>query len=55
MNEANAKEGFFGRLMAWNDTTYIVFAIIFSLVVGASQPIFGGFIFSSVLTQLTVE
>lgn len=55
MNEENAKKGFFGRLMAWNDTTFIVLAVIFSLFVGASQPVFGGFIFSKVMTQLTVE
>lgn len=55
MNEANAKEGFFMRLMEWNDTMYITLAVVFSLIVGASQPVFGGFVFSKVMTQLTVE
>lgn len=55
MNEAAAKEGFFKRLMEWNDTSYIFIAIIASLIVGSSQPVFGGFLLAKVLTQLSVD
>jgi len=53
-NEANQKEGFFGRLMAWNNPVYLIIALFASLLVGSSQPVFGGLLLSKVLTQLTV-
>jgi len=54
MNEKNAKEGFFGRLMEWNNKTYIAIACVASLITGASQPTFGGILMSRILAQLTV-
>lgn len=55
MNEKAQKEGFFGRLMEWNSGSFIAIALVASLFVGASQPIFGGFLMSPVLTQLSVD
>ena len=43
-NEEAAKEGFFGRLMAWNSKSWITTAVLASLPVGAAQPVFGGFL-----------
>jgi len=54
MNEANAKEGYFKRLLAWQNPVFIGIAIFASLLVGASQPCFGGLLMSKVLAKLTV-
>lgn len=40
--------------MEWNSKCYITIAIIASLFVGSSQPVFAGLILARVLTQLTV-
>jgi ABC-type multidrug transport system fused ATPase/permease subunit len=41
--------------MNWNSKPFIAVACVASLFVGASQPIFGGFLMSPVLTQLSVD
>jgi len=54
MNEKNAKEGFFGRISAWNNQTFIGIALFAALITGSSMPVCGGLILSPLLTHLTV-
>ena len=55
IKEKNEKEGYFKRIMEWNNPKYlIVFAIIGAAFTGASQPLFGGLVMGKVLTYLSI-
>jgi hypothetical protein len=55
ITEKNEKEGYFSRIMEYNRPKAMIgIALIGSIICAASQPVYGGFLMSRMLTYLTI-